>query len=556
MKRLYSVIIITGILLLAILLRFWQLGSVPVSPDWDEASLGYNAYSILKTGRDEYGSFLPLTFRSFDDYKPPLYVYLAVPSIAVFGLTVFSVRLPSAIFGVLAVLGTYVLVGLLVRHSRNNKGETIMGVGPKIADALPILSSLFMAISPWHIQFSRVAFEANVGLTFNIWAAYFFLRGIYTRRGLFVGSILFALALYAYHSERIFVPGLVLFISVIYRKHLLENKKSVAIAIVAGIIVLLPLIPVLFNKNALMRLQGTSSFREQTQLLAVNIKKLEYDKNHTDLLGEIFDNRRVEFAKTIIRGYLIHFSPKWLFITGDDERHHAPGMGLLYLWELPFILIGIYRLLRVKNPSATFFIGWFALAPIAASPTTQVPHAIRTLVFLPSFQVFSAVGVLSVYGYMKNYKPILEILCKVVLAGVIVTMFIYYVHMYFAHMNVEYSKYWQYGYKQAVEYAEAHSAEYKKIVVSTDLEQPYIFFLFYSRYDPRKYLAQGGSISGSFDEKYNHFKTYEFRKIDWPNEIRDGTTLYIGTPDEIVHGPKANITYLDGSPAINITDRE
>lgn len=543
MKRLYSVVLVTGILLLAIILRFWQLGSVPVSPDWDEASLGYNAYSILKTGRDEYGSFLPLTFRSFDDYKPPLYVYLAVPSVAAFGLTVFAVRLPSAIFGVLAVLGTYFLVGLLVRRARD-------------ADALPILTSLFMAISPWHIQFSRVAFEANVGLTFNIWAAYFLLRGIYTRRGLFVGSILFALALYTYHSERIFVPCLVVFISVIYRKHLMENKKAVATAIVAGIIILLPLIPVLFNKNTLMRLQGTSSFREQTQLLAVNIKKLEYDKSHNDLIGEIFDNRRVEFAKTIIRGYLVHFSPKWLFITGDHERHHAPGMGLLYLWELPFILIGIYQLLRVQKPSNLFFLGWFALAPVAASPTTQVPHAIRTLVFLPSFQVFSAVGILSVYGYIKTHKPTLKIPFIAVLTGIIITAFICYVHMYFVHMNVEYSKYWQYGYKQAVDYAEAHSAEYRKIVVSTDLEQPYIFFLFYGRYDPKKYLAQGGTISGSFDEEFNHFKTYEFRKIDWPKEIRDGSILYIGTPDEIVHGTKANITYLDGSPAINITDRE
>ena len=293
-----------------------------------------------------------------------------------------------------------------------------------------------------------------------------------------MGCVLFMLALYAYHSERIFVPTLIVFLSIIYRKQLANNKKSVVTALVLGFIMLLPLVPVLLDKNTLMRLKGTSSFREQTELLSVNIQKLEYDKAHNYVLGQLFDNRRIEYAKTVIRGYLIHFSPKWLFITGDHERHHAPGMGLLYIWELPFILIGIYQLLRVRKPTNLLFLGWLAIAPVAASPTTQLPHAIRTLVFLPSFQVFSAIGVLSVFEYIKHHRPIVKIPFIAVSTAMIIGMGMYYLHMYFVHMNAEYSQYWQYGYKQAVEYAEAHTDEYTKIVVSTDLEQPYMFFLF------------------------------------------------------------------------------
>ncbi|MBI3282756.1 hypothetical protein HYZ70_01635, partial [Candidatus Curtissbacteria bacterium] len=92
------------ILILAAFLRFYQLGQNPPSLDWDETAHGYNAYSILKTGRDEYGYKLPLSFRSFDDYKPPIYTYLVVPSVAIFGLSDFAVRFPSAVLGVLAVL--------------------------------------------------------------------------------------------------------------------------------------------------------------------------------------------------------------------------------------------------------------------------------------------------------------------------------------------------------------------------------------------------------------------------------------------------------------------
>jgi prepilin-type processing-associated H-X9-DG protein len=306
-----------------------------------------------------------------------------------------------------------------------------------------------------------------------------------------------------------------------------------------------------------MRLKGTSSFREQTALLSTNIKKLEYDKAHGYMLGEFFDNRRVDYAKTIIRGYLIHFWPRWLFVAGDHERHHAPGMGLLYVWEIPFILLGIYLLLRHrKHPSSLLFLGWLALAPIAASPTTQLPHAIRTLVFLPAFQVLTAIGYVYVFWWVKTqykiwYKPVFIGMSVMVIGGLA-----YYAHMYFAHTNQEYSNYWLYGYEKAVAYAESHKGEFEKVVVSTDLEQPYIFFLFYTKYDPKKYLAAGGTVSGSFDEGHNRFDMYEFRKIDWPNEKRDGSILYIGTPEEIVHGTRANITYLDGAPAINITDRE
>src|SRR3990172_10161443 len=106
----WSKILLALIIFLAIILRFWDLGKNPPSPDWDEVAIGYNAHSLLETGRDEYGIKFPLVFRSFDDYKPPLYFYLTALAVKFFGLNVFAVRFSSALFGVLAVLGTYFLV--------------------------------------------------------------------------------------------------------------------------------------------------------------------------------------------------------------------------------------------------------------------------------------------------------------------------------------------------------------------------------------------------------------------------------------------------------------
>ena len=533
-KTLIALFIIVTI---AVGLRFYQLGSVPASPDWDEAALGYNAYSILKTGRDEYGNFLPLSIRSYDDYKPPLYVYLTVPSVALFGLSVWSTRLPSAVMGVLAVVGVYFFVRELLRQKN---------------DTIPLLSSFLLAISPWSIQFSRIAFEANSGVTINIWAVTAFLAGLKRRIFLPISALLFALGLYAYHSERVFLPLLLLMLIVVYHRELFvrKYKKMLILSAIIGILVAAPLIPVAFNQTALLRLRGTSSFTDQTDLLARDITKLKRDQTAGDRLGQLLDNRRIVFVKTVVMGYLSHFSLKWLFLTGDNQRHHAPDMGLLYLWEMPFLLYGIYRVLKYrKGPVSTILVGWLLISPFAASVTTGLPHAVRTLVFLPVFQIITAIGIVESKRFLRNAGMAVVILFAVF-------NFVYYLDMYFVQMNPEVSQYWQYGYKDAVAITEKIKSKYQKIVVSTTLEQSYMFFLFYTKYDPAKYLAAGGTKSGSFDEVNNHFEKYEFRKIDWIHERRDGTVLYVGDPKDMPHGNVMNIKFLDGTPAIEIADQQ
>lgn len=528
------------IIILASFLRLWQLGNVPPSPDWDEAALGYNAYSILKTGRDEYGTWLPLTLRSFDDYKPPLYMYLTVPSVAIFGLNTWSVRLPSAILGILAVIGTY-LLGKQFGKKLNLSGE---------------LPALLLAISPWHLQFSRIAFEANIGVTLNIFGLVFFLHGLRSRRWLSFSAFLFGLALYAYHSERIFVPLLVGLLFLFFRGDLLKDKKSLIIAMVVGLLTILPLATVFLNQNTLTRLRGTSSLADQTALLARSVNKLEMDQVSGNIWGQIFDNRRLVWVKTLADGYLSHFSLRWLFLTGDNPRHHAPDMGLMYLWEMPFLFWGIYAVFVFGGPLSWLMFGWLLIAPIAASPTTELPHAIRTLVFLPVLQIFTAIGLTQFMGWVRKFKQVkIRFFMTIVIIGLIIFNLIYYFHMYYGHMNYEFSKFWQFGYQKAVEYASQNKSNYKKIVVSTKLEQPHMFFLFYTQYNPLIYLKEGGTSSGGFAELKNKFDNFEFRPINWSKEIKDGTILYIGTPGEIPNANLSSIQYLDGSEAMRIADR-
>jgi len=568
-----TLLMLAAIIVIAIGFRFYKLGEVPISPDWDEAALGYNAYSILKTGRDEYGAFLPLTLRSFDDYKPALYAYLAIPSVALFGLSLWSTRLPSAVMGIVGVLGTYFLVIELFRlraaFDKEKKKITVWEYKFGTLDfpnLTALLASFLMAISPWSIQLSRAAFETNTGDTICILSVAAFLAGLRNKMWLPISALLFGIGLYSYQSERVFVPLLIIFLAVTQWKRIFkkENTGAVIVSIIIGLIFVVPLFPILFGTNGLMRLKATSNFTDTTNLLSTDIQKLELDQKSHDILGLALDNRRIVYVKTVIAGYLSHYSLEWLFLIGDNPRHHAPDMGLMYLWELPFLLYGLYWTWKhTKGPMRTILFGWFLLAPVPAAPTTGLPHALRTFNFLPTFQIFTAAGIVGMISgiYQKvTGRKNNNLRYLIYAVGALYLLFIlfniaYYCDRYFVQQNPESSQYWQYGYKESVALTEKLKGKYQKVMVSTKLDQSYMFFLFYTKYDPSTYQAHGGTVSGGFAEAHNSFDKYEFRSLDWSKEKRDGTILYVGDPSEMPHGNVANINFLNGTPAIVMADQ-
>jgi len=506
-------IVFIGCIILGFALRFWQLGLVPSSPDWDEAALGYNAYSLLHTGRDEYGNFLPVVLRSFNDYKPALYAYLSIPPVAIFGLNVFAVRFASSFLGIATVIATFFLVKELFK--RND---------------IALIVAFLLAISPWHIQFSRVAFETNAGLFCNVFGALFFIKG-FKNPFLFVLSLIFfALSLYAYQSEKIFTPLLLASFIVIYKKNLfLVKKRYIFLSIIICIIVLTPFIfYTLTNKDVFARAKGVSIFSE-SQIIDQSAKALDQDGKNKDVVGMLIDNRRFVFARTIIGNYISHFSPNWLFITGDIERHHAPGMGLLFLWEFPFVIIGMYRLFfeNLDKKTKMVIFSWFFFAPVAASVTSGVPHAVRTFNFLPMFQIFTTFGIIAVFKKIETLDKKLVNVFFLLFCSVLIFNLVYYLDQYFVQQNYYYQKSWQYGYKDAVAHVGELEGNYKKIIVSNtgNMDQSYIFFLFYKQYSPALYQQS---------EAENHsFGKFIFRPFDWKKNPPESNVLYVGNPDDV-----------------------
>lgn len=547
------------IVILASTLRLWHLGSVPISLDWDEAALGYNAYSILHTGKDEFGKTLPVILQSFNDYKPALYAYLIAPLIPLFGLSEVAVRLPSALLGILTVLVTFFLVKELFADFKFQNKH----IGMQIA----LLSSFLLAISPWHIQFSRVAFESNIGMALNVLGSFLFLKALKKPPLLILSAVVFALNLHVYQSEKVFTPLFVFLLTAIFYKKVFSlPRKYIAIAVACGLLIISPLfLYTLTNKEVFSRAQGVSFLSDKTPLLRDTVEKLTKDRENNDIVGLVFDNRRIVYFKTFFSGYLSHFDLNWLFLKGDFtiNRHHAPDMGLLYLVELPFLIIGIYMLLfgEVNKKTKYFILLWLLLAPIPASISTGVPHAVRTLNFLPTFQIFVAIGIFISYLFISkkiNEKP-LRVFIYCFFASIAIFNFTYYLNQYFVQQNFFYASDWQYGYKELVAFIKPRMSQYQKIIVSSNgsFNQSYIFFLFHMQYDPKKYLESGGSSSDGSPVKNKKFANIEFGDINYKHG-NEKKILLVGAPEDFPEEFKVlkQIYYPDMSVAMKVVEKE
>lgn len=515
------------ILFIAFILRFYRLGEVPLTLNWDETSNAYNAYSIAKTGRDEYGDFLPITNRSFDDYKPPLYMYLNIPSVAVFGLTPFAARLPSAFFGFLTVPTVYFLASWLFRNLPAKKNQTISQ-----------LSMFFLAISPWHLQFSRVGFESTVGLFFATAAITFFLWGLGNYKLLILSSVALGISAYSYHSQRIFIPLLFIATSIIFRKELFKiSKKYLIIFIIITMAIGFPLVVLISPKVILKRFETTSS-GPKLEDIERSIKFINQDRESNFPLENIIHNRRAVIGQTYIGNYLSHFDFNFLFTVGDDNfRHHIQDMGMLYLFELPLIILAIYKLIGNPSKESLFIFSWLLIAPIPAIPATPDPHAVRSFPLIIAYVLLSSFGLTCLLWTSFKFKRAFLYLCAIVITSSLVV----YLHNYWAHYPVEKASFWQFGYSTAANESEKFKDQFEKINVDKSLEQAYIFWLFATNYDPGMFQATG--TRSNFDKYY-----FDAKQPTKSNE------LFIAEAGRFPGGFETlkTIYYPDGSEAIII----
>jgi len=221
-------------------------------------------------------------------------------------------------------------------------------------------------------------------------------------------------------------------------------------------------------------------------------------------IGKVVYNRRIVYAEKSARGYLAHFSPRFLFLEGDGNlRHGVSGVGIFYLWGIFFIIPGFLVLTKIEKKKMIAIIAWILLAPIPAAVSVPAPHALRSLNMIPIPQLLIALGMVWFLFFVgRRYRQT----ASAVLIGVILYFMVSFFALYFGEYANKSSSGWADGYKQLAEYVFENENKYEKILISGHYWQPYSYFLFYKKYDP-DFFQKSGSKSG--------FDKYVFGGTGW-----------------------------------------
>lgn len=509
-------IILVVIFIISLFIRLYKTDQYPTLV-WDEAALGYNAYSISTNLKDEYKQTLPTIFKSFGDYKPGLYVYLAVPFIKIFGLNELTTRLPSILIGSLIPILLYFLV------------KTI---SPK-SEKLAIICAIITTFNPYNIHYSRMAWETNILTGELILAVLFFFKFINTknRLNLFLSAFVFGLTLYTYQAGKLISLLLILILFIINFHQILKEKIKVILFFITPLALLtIPLIWGLIFSNNANRLKIISIFSYSRD--PAETQQIINESNTIDFA--IFHNTGIFYSRSILTRYFNHFSPDFLGFVGDwqNPRHSAPYIGVLLYPSLIFLVIGLFSSFKNKSLLTLniFFLLWLIVAPLPASFTRDSVQATRSMSFSIPLVFFISLGIFEI---TQKYKSIL-------LSALVVFYysgsFVYYSDLYFNHMIKKSPNDFLYGYKQAAQLVAKEKDNFNQIYFTDFYGQPYIYYLFYSKYSPVKYQSVANlkeNTNGDTGTVINIENIY-FESTDWVKVNNKPRTLAIFSYDEIL----------------------
>jgi hypothetical protein len=522
LKKILSILPIVLIIGLSFFFRINWLDKAPASVTFDEAALGYNAYSLLETGEDEHGYFLPISLASFNDYKPALYAYLSIPFIKLVGLNQFSTRAVSAIAGTLTLFFTF-LIGYYF-FSRSLK----MG----------ILTLLVAALQPWGLHFSRTAFESNL-------AACFFTGGIAmtfadkSRLTKILAIIFFALSLYSYHSPRMAVPIflIVLILLTNYKDFILKpyeffksviTKKLVisALPFLALILLTLPIWLNVTDGLILTRLRQEGALQRLSPFAP---RELVNENIWTTLPA----NPIYYLSGQLVGHFFAYFSPinlgSRVFHWVRNSPQNIPSFSMIGWTESLIFIVGlIFMLTKISEKKYQVLLFWIIAGITPAIVTWQWFHPLRTLNIFPAITIIIVIGIIKIYELLS--KKIKIILIPIVAILVLMqTSFLFNNEINYA-TAVNTGEYQPGGYKEGLPLLMQLQNNYDKVIIETPHAQAYIFFLFYQSFPPseiQKYqnIRKGPGNEG--DLTFNFYK-YEFRKIYWPEDQKLNNTLFWG----------------------------
>ena len=428
------------IAVVAFIVRIIYISDLPPGFFADEASIGFNAYRIMTTGKDEHGEILPIFFKSFGDYRHPIVVYTTIPFILVFGFNETSVRVTSVAYGVLTILLLYAIGKEL--HSRT----------------LGLWAAFIAASMPWLIHYNRVGFEFSSYAFFFTFTFYIALKSIDKKSYIIPTCILTGITIYTYQPAKLILPAFFLGMLFLLRKQYMRNAMQVIFGLVLLLIISIPLIHSFINGSATQRFNQISIF------------------SHNSSIQEII--------KISIANYITQLSPNYFFITGEGNnmtRHFIEGLLPLLIISAPFLYIGLFLVfVRIKIQAYQLLFLWLLLYPLSGAVVYESPFTSRSIIGGPLVALIVALSIVIVIKKIELTK------IQYAISFVIIMLFAYnffvFLQFYFIQYPLKSAGFygWQYGAREIVQYFKENESKYDELIMSPEFNAPEIFFKFYA----------------------------------------------------------------------------
>lgn len=501
-KEFTTYLLLGLIFVLAVFLRFYNLGSYPVGFHQDEASLGYNAYSLLLTGKDDNGNSFPLYVDMFGDNRPSGYHYLTIIPVAFFGLTEFATRFSGALFGSMTIFAIYFFTSAVFQNKR-----------------LGLLSSLLVAVAPWHFVLSRASAEAIVALFFVISGFALFFTGLKKQsiKYVFFASLALIASFFFYHTPRVFVPLLFFSFILMFFSTIKKLSKTYKIAVFSSFIfVSIVALFLVFGISG-----GTGRYSQVNIFTSFETNFFQKQQVQEDaiagsnrLISRFFHNKITNTSLVFINNYFDYFGFNFLFTKGGLPIWYSiPRVGLLYLAELPFMVMGIYYLIKEKNRYYKIPLVWLLTVPIVPSITMDdVPNINRAIAMFPMLNIIAGFGFLSLIKNIKYKKQVCILIGALILLNTL-----YFFHQYFYNAKTHKPWYRNNGFKNMMGIVKENYDKYDLIAISKYQGGIYPLVLFYMQYDPRMYQSEGSPKN----KDYGGFGKFFFMPQDCPSQAVD-----------------------------------
>lgn len=474
-------ILFSLILFIGCFFRLYEIEKYPAGLNQDEASSGYEAFSLLNYGIDRNGFSYPVHFVSWGSGQNVLYSYLIMPLINIFDNVIISIRLPMALIGCFTLLMSY----KFIKDNYYNKYG---------------LTALFiLAIIPWHIMKSRWGLESNLFPDIFLYGLISLFYGLKNNKIKYfiISSILFGISTYSYGTSYLFIP---VFLLLLYIILLIQKKVSIKHIIlyfsITGIIALPMIIFVIINYFNLKTIK----------ILNITIPKLDYNRftSVTSVNGNFIAN---SFNNLISSLKLI------IFQNDKEVLNCTKEYGIYYKISLPFIIYGfIYSIKNLKNNYLNLLnLVWFITSIITSMMVEPNINRINCIWF--SLIIYLIIGIVNISKHNKLFFKTITITYLV--------LFVFFVTYYFNGYQST-LKVLPKSLNKAIEYTS--DKKYNKLYITNKVRQTYIYYLLYNKINPNFYV--NNRIITDKKVMFQKITSIENIHFRTPTEIEDGN-IYI-----------------------------